>query len=81
MSKGPMPKGKEMDDQPPRWGFHPIYLFLVVPFVALLWVPFYNRIEPELFGIPFFYWYQTVWTFLGTACTIPVYLYEQKKRK
>jgi hypothetical protein len=53
----------------------------VVPFVALLWVPFYNRIEPELFGIPFFYWYQTVWTFLGTACTVPVYLYEEKKRK
>ena len=74
-------KGEDMDEQPRSRGFHPIYLFLVVPFVALLWVPFYNRIEPELFGIPFFYWYQTVWTFLGTACTIPVYLYEEKKRK
>ena len=74
-------KGEDMDEQPRSWGFHPIYLFLVVPFVALLWVPFYNRIEPELFGTPFFYWYQTVWTFLGTACTIPVYLYEEKKRK
>src|SRR5215470_4669838 len=39
-------------------------LLLLIPFVALLWVPFYNRIEPALFGIPFFYWYQFVWVIL-----------------
>jgi hypothetical protein len=70
-----------MNDQPPRRGLHPIYLFLVVPFVALLWVPFFNRVEPSVFGIPFFYWYQTLWTFLGTACIVPVYLYEEKKKR
>ncbi len=32
-------------------------LFLVV-FVLALAVPVYNRITPELFGFPFFYWYQ-----------------------
>ena len=31
-------------------------LLLLVPFVALLWVPFYNSIEPALLGIPFFDW-------------------------
>jgi uncharacterized protein DUF3311 len=36
-------------------------LLLVLPFLGLLWVPFYNRIEPSLFGIPFFYWYQFLW--------------------
>jgi hypothetical protein len=36
-------------------------LLLVLPFVGLLWVPFYNRIEPSVFGIPFFYWYQFLW--------------------
>jgi membrane protein implicated in regulation of membrane protease activity len=33
-------------------------LLLIAPFVALLWVPFYNSIEPTVWGIPFFYWYQ-----------------------
>ena len=65
-------KGEDMDEQPRR-GFHPIYLFLVVPFVALLWVPFYNRIEPELFGIPFFYWYQMLWVIGGAILTAIVY--------
>ena len=39
-------------DDRPRWP----YLLLIIPFVALLWVPFYNSIEPTLWGIPFFYW-------------------------
>jgi hypothetical protein len=39
-------------------------LLLAIPFVALLWVPLYNRIEPAAFGIPFFYWYQFVWVIL-----------------
>lgn len=33
-------------------------LLFLIPFVAVLWVPFYNRIEPTVFGVPFFYWYQ-----------------------
>jgi hypothetical protein len=66
---------------PPRRKFHPVYLFLAVPFVALLWVPFYNRIEPSLWGIPFFYWYQMLWTVLGAVCTMPVYWHEEKTRK
>jgi hypothetical protein len=31
---------------------------LLVPFVALMFVPIYNRLTPALFGVPFFYWYQ-----------------------
>jgi Protein of unknown function (DUF3311) len=36
-------------------------ILLLVPFVGLLWVPFYNFAEPALFGFPFFYWYQLAW--------------------
>lgn len=36
-------------------------ILLLIPFVGLLWVPFYNRIDPTLFGLPFFYWYQLLW--------------------
>jgi uncharacterized membrane protein len=39
-------------------------LLLLIPFVSLLWVPFYNRLDPKLFGIPFFYWYQFAWVIL-----------------
>lgn len=35
--------------------------FLIVPCLAVLIVPFYNRVEPAWNGIPFFYWYQLAW--------------------
>ena len=31
-----------------------IWLLLLVPYVGLLWVPFYNARTPELWGFPFF---------------------------
>jgi FtsH-binding integral membrane protein len=48
------------------------YLLLLIPFVALLWVPFYNRIDPAVFGIPFFYWYQFAWVLLTSAIILIV---------
>ena len=59
---------------------HPVYLLLVIPFVALLWTPFYNRQLPTLFGIPFFYWYPIAWTPVTALLIVPVYLH-QKRRK
>ena len=41
--------------------FSPLWLLLLLPYVGLLWVPFYNMKQPELFGFPFFYWYQLAW--------------------
>ena len=34
---------------------------LALPFIGLLWLPFYNHELPSLFGFPFFYWYQFAW--------------------
>ena len=34
------------------------HLLLWVPCVFALAAPFYNFTSPELFGIPFFYWFQ-----------------------
>jgi hypothetical protein len=34
---------------------------LLLPFIGLLWVPFYNHELPPLFGLPFYYWYQFLW--------------------
>lgn len=69
-----------MDGQKRKGGFHPIYLLLLLPFVAMLWVPSYNKIEPTLAGIPFFYWYQMVWIVLGAVVILPVYLFEKRRK-
>ena len=37
------------------------YLLFAVQFVVILWPPLYNRAEPYLWGIPFFYWFQLLW--------------------
>lgn len=58
-----------------------VYLCLLIPFAGLLWTPLYNRIDPELFGIPFFYWYQMLWTFLTAITIVPVYLHEESRRR
>jgi hypothetical protein len=49
-------------------------LLLLVQFVGTLWLPFFNRVEPQWIGIPFFYWYQLVWVIIGACCTSIVYL-------
>jgi hypothetical protein len=46
---------------------------LLVPVLAVLWPPLFNRNDPELFGIPFFYWYQLAVIPVGVACTYLVY--------
>jgi hypothetical protein len=38
-----------------------MWALLLIPFIGLLWVPFYNFLEPSLLGFPFFYWYQFAW--------------------
>ena len=53
------------------------YLLLLLPLV-LLWVPFYNRIEPSLAGIPFFYWYQIVWIPITVVLTLIVYRLDRR---
>lgn len=49
-------------------------LLLIIPYVGTLWVSSYASITPEVWGIPFFYWYQFLWIVIGAAITIAVYL-------
>lgn len=48
-------------------------VLLLIPVIALMWVPLYARDEPRLFGFPFFFWYQFVWVFLCSALTWTAY--------
>lgn len=50
-----------------RWN-----LMLLVPLLLLL-TPLFNRIDPKLFGMPFYYWFQLFGIFLGVGATTLVY--------
>ncbi len=48
--------------------------FLVIPFIALLFPQFYNFSQPDLIGVPFFYWYQLLWIVITAIITAVLYL-------
>lgn len=50
------------------------YLLFLVQFLAVLWPSFYNRTEPALFGVPFFYWYQLACIAAAAMITAFIYL-------
>lgn len=54
-------------------------ILLVLPFIGLLWVPFYNRELPALFGMPFFFWYQLAWVPLTSLLMWIVYRDDVRK--
>ncbi|HEX7187827.1 MAG TPA: DUF3311 domain-containing protein [Actinomycetes bacterium] len=47
---------------------------LLLPLVATLYPPLYNREGPTLFDIPFFYWYQLAAIAIGVTTTLLVFL-------
>ena len=53
------------------------YFLLLLPFIALLWLPFYNFTKPALLGFPFFYWYQLLWVPLTSLIIYIVYKGEE----
>ena len=57
------------------------YLLFVVEYAAVLWPPFYNRVDPKIGGIPFFYWYQLAWVVFGAVLTAIVYLATASTRR
>ncbi len=67
------------EQQTPGWlrRYWPRLLFLI-PLIAMLWVPSYNRLEPTLGGVPFFYWYQLAWILLGAGVVLLVFTLDRK---
>jgi hypothetical protein len=55
------------------------YIFLFLPFIAMLWVSSYNSNSPEFMGFPLFYWYQFLWVLISAGITAIVYLLEKKE--
>jgi hypothetical protein len=46
---------------------------LLLPWIAMVWVPSYNKLEPQWWGFPFFYWYQLLWVLISAVITAFVY--------
>lgn len=59
----------ELRKKKPLW----IWIALLVPYVALLWLPFYNYGEPSFGGLPMFYWYQLLWVPITSVLLYLVY--------
>jgi uncharacterized protein DUF3311 len=53
-------------------------LLFAIPVLVIMWVPFYNRTEPSLGGVPFFYWYQLSLVLIGAVVVLIVYLLETR---
>ncbi|MDB5406640.1 MAG: hypothetical protein JWL84_1552 [Rhodospirillales bacterium] len=53
------------------------YLLLILPSIAAIWTPFYNSVEPRLFGVPFFYWFLLA---LVPVSSVFIYLFARLDR-
>jgi hypothetical protein len=62
-----------IDTQKKRSGWSWWYLLFVIQFAVALWPPLYNKVEPTLMGIPFFYWFQLLWVIVSAVFTAVVY--------
>ena len=51
-----------------RW-----YWAFLIPLGLVIAVPFYNKAEPALWGLPFFYWAQLLFVVVGAVVTGAVY--------
>ena len=58
-----------------RWHY-----LLLIPIVVPLWLPLYDRMEPRLFGFPFFYWAQMAFIGLAMVITGAVHLLTKRRR-
>jgi hypothetical protein len=56
-----------------------MWSLLLLPFIGLLWVPFYNHELPSLYGFPFFYWYQLAWVPITSLLIWIVYRHGVRK--
>jgi hypothetical protein len=66
-----------MTSTPRRWHRYLPRLLLLIPCAVALWVPLYNKVDPSLGGIPFFYWFQLASILFGALCVLIVYSLER----
>ncbi|WP_291766002.1 DUF3311 domain-containing protein [Caldivirga sp. UBA161] len=45
-------------------------VLFIVPWIFYLILPAYNRVNPEVDGVPFFYWFQTLWLIVAAVLSL-----------
>ena len=74
----------ELPDSDPRWRLTPtkyaVAAILLFATIVPLLVGTYDRIDPRLFGFPFFYWYQLVWVFIAAGLCALCFVLLQRER-
>ena len=69
----------------PRWRLTPTKIVVAGLLLAGIIVPLlvgtYDRVEPRLWGFPFFYWYQLLWVFLAAALCALSFLLLKRERQ
>jgi Protein of unknown function (DUF3311) len=66
------------DSQSSREGKTGWYVLLLLQYVLALCVPYYNKVEPMVAGVPFFYWYQLLMVMVCAVLTAIVYFATQR---
>jgi hypothetical protein len=75
---GPPPA--EPRSAPSRTGDRSRWHWLLAVAVAVpLLTPLYNRVQPRVFGLPFFYWAQIA--FIGLAAGVTTAVYQVTKKR
>ena len=69
-----MPEDRDRREAKKWW-----YVLLLLQFVLALCVPIYNKAEPAIAGVPFFYWYQLLMILVGAILTAVVYFVTERQ--
>lgn len=71
------PSAQGQHRRPGEGGLSRWHWLVVVAVVIPLLTPLYNRVQPRLFGLPFFYWSQMA--FIGLAACVTTVVYQVTK--
>ncbi|MBL3646859.1 DUF3311 domain-containing protein [Bacillus vallismortis] len=55
-----------------------IVILILLPFVQLALLPLVNRIEPIMFGLPFFHLWLLLWIIITPLCSFGIYQMQKK---
>jgi hypothetical protein len=75
-----LPAHHRLPPQQPRERSRWHWLLAAAVVIPLL-TPLYNRAQPELLGVPFFYWCQMAFTGMAALTTAIVQLAAKKRRR
>ena len=53
------------------------YVWLLAPCALALWAPLYNRVDPQIFGVPFYYWFQLL---LIPVSALGIFAYDRARK-